>query len=200
MASAWRRKRRFGELRGRVARRSCASDRAMSRWPARTAASVKVQSTTSRCAWLPPICHRSKRTGSSNSTAWLDRDSAIAAWISAKTRHFPRAPALLDLPLGGLFSGQFLAADRLRGRQIILDELPHDRGGDALVIVAQYVADARDLRPRYLRMPGLELIRQMTACLRDDFNAAFHQPALAPIGLEGVDRNARHLAVEVLDR
>jgi hypothetical protein len=32
------------------------------------AASVRVQSTTSRCAWLPPICHRSKRTGSSNST------------------------------------------------------------------------------------------------------------------------------------
>ena len=31
MASAWRRKRRFGALRGRVPRRSCASDRATSR-------------------------------------------------------------------------------------------------------------------------------------------------------------------------
>jgi hypothetical protein len=29
---------------------------------ARTAASVSVQSTTSRWAWLPPICHRSKRS------------------------------------------------------------------------------------------------------------------------------------------
>src|SRR5215472_9621679 len=62
IASAWRSKRRLGALRGRIARRSCASDKATSRWPARTAASVKVQLTTSRCAWLPPICHKSQRT------------------------------------------------------------------------------------------------------------------------------------------
>ena len=35
---------------------------------ARTAASVSVQSTTSRCALLPPIRQRSMRTGSSRST------------------------------------------------------------------------------------------------------------------------------------
>ncbi|MEA2789026.1 MAG: hypothetical protein QOG73_1432 [Acetobacteraceae bacterium] len=69
MASARRRKRRFGALRGRIPRRSCASAKATSRSPARAAASVRVQSTTSRCAWLPPIRQSSTRTGTSVATA-----------------------------------------------------------------------------------------------------------------------------------
>ena len=38
--------------------------------------------------------------------------------------------------LSGISSRQFLGADRLQGPQIVLDQLPQDRGRDALVIVA----------------------------------------------------------------
>jgi len=43
-------------------------------------------------------------------------------------------------------------------------------------------------------------IGQVTARLRDNLHATSHQPALAPIGLEHIDRNVGHLAVKVLDR
>jgi predicted nucleotidyltransferase len=65
-------------LRGRVARRSCASDKATSRWPARTAASGRVQSTTSRCVWLavdlPQIeTNRQQQLGRLNVGAAVER-------------------------------------------------------------------------------------------------------------------------------
>src|SRR5260370_27977090 len=49
-------------------------------------------------------------------------------------------------------------------------------------------------------MRALELVRQTATGLGNDFDAALDQPALAPVGFEGVDRDARHLAADVLDR
>jgi hypothetical protein len=39
----------------------------------------------------------------------------------------------------------------------------------------------------------------VTAGLGDDFNAALDQPALAPVGFEGVKSDARHFALEMID-
>lgn len=104
------------------------------------------------------------------------------------------SPSLVLLPR------QLLAADFLEQRQVVLHELPHHRRRDALVIVAQHVADAGHLGPRNFRMAGLEFVAQPPAGFRNDLDAALDEPALAPVGLEGVKRHARRLAADVFDR
>jgi hypothetical protein len=41
---------------------------------------------------------------------------------------------------------------------------------------------------------------QPAAGLRDDLYAAFNQPALAPVGFEGVQFDAHHIGLDELDR
>src|ERR1700746_374460 len=69
-----------------------------------------------------------------------------------------------------------------------------------LVFMAQHVADAGNLRPRNFRVPGFELIAEMTARFRDDFNAALDQPAFALVRFKGLECHASHLAANELDR
>ena len=45
-----------------------------------------------------------------------------------------------------------------------------------LVIMAQHVADAGNLRPRNFRVPRFQIVAEMAAGLGDDFNAALDQP------------------------
>src|ERR1700730_5166903 len=76
---------------------------------------------------------------------------------------------------------QLLAADLLQRRQVVTHHMPQHIVRNVLVIMAQHVADPRDLRPRYFWMPGFQLVGQVTAGLGDDFNAALDEPALAPV-------------------
>ncbi len=69
-----------------------------------------------------------------------------------------------------------------------------------LVIVAQHVADAGNLRPWNFRMPGFQLVAEMPAGLGNDLDAALDQPPLALVRLEGLERHAGHLAADELDR
>ena len=102
--------------------------------------------------------------------------------------------------LARYFSGQLFAADPSKLRQVFPDEFPHHRRCDALAIVAEHIADACYLRPWNFRVPGFQLVGQMPAGLGNDFDAAFHQPALAPVSLESIERHAFRLAADVLDR
>lgn len=85
-----------------------------------------------------------------------------------------------SIPLAGLLCRQLLAADLLQGRQI--------------------VPDACHLWPRNLWVPSFQLVGQVAACFRNDLNPAFDESALAPVSFEGVERHARGLATDVLDR
>ena len=57
---------------------------------------------------------------------------------------------------------------------------PHVRC-DTLTCVPQDMADSGHLRPRDFWVPSLQVVGQMAAGLRDDFNAAFHEPPLTPV-------------------
>jgi hypothetical protein len=94
---------------------------------------------------------------------------------------------------------QFLAADLLQRQQFVPRQAPQHVRRDALILVPQHVANARHLCPRNFRMPGLHLVGQVAAGLRYDFNAAFDQPALLPIGLESIERHSRQHAAYVLN-
>src|SRR5262249_2959085 len=98
-----------------------------------------------------------------------------------------------------LDNGQFLAASLLEDRQIDLRQLPHHVRCDAFIIMPQHVPDARDLRPWNFRMARLQLGAEMTARLRYDLDAPFHQPSLLPVRFEIVERYARNDAANALD-
>lgn len=68
-----------------------------------------------------------------------------------------------------------------------------------LVFVAQNVPETGHLAPRDFRMPGLHLVRQVTAGFRDDLNAPLHQPALAPVSFECVEGYAFRLGADAFD-
>jgi hypothetical protein len=66
------------------------------------------------------------------------------------------------------------------------DHTPDDLVVDAVVAVAEDVADRRDVGPGDLRAARLEVVRDATRSLRDDLNPALGrepQPTLAQIVL-----------------
>ena len=90
-----------------------------------------------------------------------------------------------------LFAGklyrQFFAADFLQGRKIGLRQLPHDGRGDAVVVVAQHVADARHFLPRDFGMTRFQLICEVAAGLGNNLDAALDEPLPLPIILENIE-------------
>jgi len=105
-----------------------------------------------------------------------------------------------SIPLAGLLCRQLLAADLLQGRQIVARHAPQHVQRDALIFVPQHVPDACHLWPRNLWVPSFQLVGQVAACFRNDLNPAFDESALAPVSFEGLERHARGLAADVLDR
>ena len=71
---------------------------------------------------------------------------------------------------------------------------PQDVVGQALIVMADDVADTGNLRPGYLRVPCFQLRVEMAAGLGDDFDAALDEPAFALVGLESLQRDACHFA------
>jgi hypothetical protein len=69
-----------------------------------------------------------------------------------------------------LLPRQLLAADFLQGRRVVTHHAPQHIVRDMLGIVAQYISDAGNLRPRNVRVPGFQLVAEMTAGFGDDFN------------------------------
>jgi hypothetical protein len=102
--------------------------------------------------------------------------------------------------LSALFPGKFRAADFFQCRQIDLYQLPQDRCGDALVVVAQYVADPRNFLPGDLRMPRFQIIRKMTTGFGNNLNAAFNESLSLPIVFECFERYIRQYAIDAFDR
>jgi hypothetical protein len=78
-------------------------------------------------------------------------------------------------------------------------DAPQHIVGDPLVLMAQYIANARHFRPRNFRMLAFHLIVQMPAGLRDDFDAALDQPSLAYVGFQaqftGISSTASMMSV-----
>jgi hypothetical protein len=79
-----------------------------------------------------------------------------------------------------------VAQHRLDGgferRQVILDHAPDDGMLEAVVAVAQDVADTGDVAPGDLGVRGFEIVRQVARRFRDDFDASLGgkpQPSLA---------------------
>lgn len=68
-----------------------------------------------------------------------------------------------------------------------------------LVIVAEDVADTGHFWPRDLRVPLFEVRRKVAACLGNNFDAAFDQPAFALICLKCLKGDACHFAIDEID-
>jgi hypothetical protein len=67
-------------------------------------------------------------------------------------------------------------------RQVVLDHAPDDGMLEAVVAVAQDVADAGDVAAGDLGVRGFEIVRQVARRFRDDFDASLGgkpQPPLA---------------------
>ena len=103
------------------------------------------------------------------------------------------------VPLTSLRDQQLRAANPFQIRNIVARQRPHDRPRNALVIVAQHVADPGDLRSGNILMARFEVIRQKPARLGDDLDAAFHKPALAPVSLEREEWHILKLGPNVVD-
>jgi hypothetical protein len=84
--------------------------------------------------------------------------------------------------------------------QVFPHEFPHDGSGNAFAVVAQHVADASDLRPWDMRVPGFEVIGQTTAGLGYDLDTAFNQPLFLLIGFKGVELHVSKRLTDALDR
>jgi hypothetical protein len=78
---------------------------------------------------------------------------------AANTRPSPHL-VQISAVLSTLFRSEFSAAGFFQCRQIGLHQLPQDRCGDTLVVVAQYVADSRNFLPRDFRIARFQLIRK----------------------------------------
>ncbi len=63
-----------------------------------------------------------------------------------------RSEKAADLLLA-MFAGEFVAAGLLKRWQVVADDMPKHVVGDAVILVAQDIADAGHFRPGDLRVP-----------------------------------------------
>src|SRR5207244_925492 len=84
-------------------------------------------------------------------------------------------------------------------RKIVAHNVPEHVVGDAVILMAQDIADARHFRPFDVRMPRLEFVAEVAAGFGNDLNAALDQPAFTPVGLEGHKGNLGHFCLDQLD-
>ena len=68
-----------------------------------------------------------------------------------------------------------------------------------LIAVPQDISDPCNQPPGNLRLPRLYIVWDMAACLGDDFDAAFHQPALPPVTLECIEIDIGNNTADMLD-
>ncbi len=86
---------------------------------------------------------------------------------------------------------QLGAANIIKLCEMILSQFPQNRWRNPLVIMPDHVADTGDFFPRHVRMPKLQILRQMAAGFRKDFNPTLDHPLRLPIGLEVRDGASR---------
>src|SRR5712692_7649895 len=134
----------------------------------------------------------------------LTTNSTITTSFTATRKLLKRAagPHLVQISavLPTFFRGEFRAADLFQCRQIGLHQLPQDGCGDALVVVAQYVADPRNFLPRDFRIARFQVIRKMTTGLGNYLNTTLDEPLPLPIVFERFERHIRQYAIDALDR
>jgi hypothetical protein len=75
-----------------------------------------------------------------------------------------------------------------QNRQILADQSPEHGGRDRFVTVPENITDYGNVPPWNLWMPGLDVIRQMSAGLGDDLNTALNESDASPIRLKIIDR------------
>jgi hypothetical protein len=71
--------------------------------------------------------------------------------------------------------------------------------GHALIVVAQNISNSGDLPPWNIRVTGFQGIRQVAACLGEDFNTTLEQPALALVGFKRWQADTCHFALDKFD-
>jgi hypothetical protein len=106
----------------------------------------------------------------------------------------------ISAALPTFFRGEFRAAGFFQCRQVGLHELPQDGCSDALVVVAQYVADPRNFLPRDFRIARFQIIRKMTTGLGNYLNTALDEPLPLSIVFECFERHIRQYAIDAFDR
>ena len=67
------------------------------------------------------------------------------------------------------------------------NNIPNDLTIDALIFMTQQVSDCGYLPPRYFRSEGLVVVRDITAGLRYDLQAAFDRALRSPILAKGFE-------------
>src|ERR1700730_4974905 len=121
-------------------------------------------------------------------------------WLISGCGARPSPPCQISAVLPTFCRGEFRAADFSQCRQIGLHQLPQDGGGDALVVVAQYVADPRNFLPRDFRIARFQVIRTMTTALGNYLNTSLDAPSPLPVVFECFERHIRQYAVDAFDR
>src|ERR1700722_619757 len=86
-----------------------------------------------------------------------------------------------------LLRRQLFTTEFLQQRQTFSDNRPNNGRGDISVIMPEHVSDTRDLLPGNFRMPGFQLIGQMAARFRNNFDATLNEPLLLPVRLEIIE-------------
>lgn len=99
-----------------------------------------------------------------------------------------------------LFQLDFLAAGFLQGGKIRPRQLPYDWRSNALIVVAQHVADACYFPPRNARVTGLHLVGEVAACFGNNLDTPFHDPLSLPVILENLERHIPQYISNAFDR
>ncbi|KJU87476.1 hypothetical protein MBAV_000332 [Candidatus Magnetobacterium bavaricum] len=97
------------------------------------------------------------------------------------------------------FSRQFFTTNFPQRWQIVSHQFPNDGCRDVSIVVAEDISDARHLLPRNLRVTVFHVVGEVATCLRDNFDAALHNPLSLPIGLKGIKRHSLNATANTLD-
>jgi len=97
-------------------------------------------------------------------------------------------------------ASELVATSLLKRRKVVADDVPKHVVSDAMIFVAQDIADACYFRPRNCRMACLEIVAKMSACFGNDLDAALDQSALALFRFERRKRDPGHFGLNQLDR
>jgi hypothetical protein len=106
----------------------------------------------------------------------------------------------ISAAISTFFRGEFSAAGFFQCRQVGLHRLPQDGGGNTLVVVAQYVADPRNLLPRDFWIARFQVIRKMTTGFGNNLNIALYEPLPLPIVFECFGQHIRQYAIDAFGR
>jgi hypothetical protein len=95
---------------------------------------------------------------------------------------------------------QFLTASPLQRRYVVPDHAPDNVSGDALICMAQHIANIGNVFPGNCRMASFQVSCQVSIVLRNDFDVSLHEPLFFPIGLVRIEVEISQHLPDVFNR